>query len=163
MRAIEHCITTKVVINKSYLITSMLRRDLQLRRQKSNQFYQHYSDEVITVDYQTLNNQELIKQVLDFFFTESQCIYPAKYIFCNIIYAYYLQKYFNLEFYQSLDDKDTLIDSPIYCLYSDKKCVYDQVIKVVYNQIDLLSSCKKTRLYFKQEFLIFDEDFREIL
>ena len=141
----------------------MLREDLRLRRQQARQFYHQFSDEQSKYSIIEQSDQALIKQVLDFFFTESQCIYPAKYIFCNIIYAYYLQKYFNLEFYQSLDDKDTLIDSPIYCLYSDKKRVYDQVIKVVYNQIDLLSSCKKTRLYFKQEFLIFDEDFREIL
>lgn len=141
----------------------MLRRDLQLRRQKSNQFYQHYCDEVITVDYQTLNNQELIKQVLDFFFIECLCIYPAKYIFCNIVYSYYLQKYFGLDFYQQLNDKDTLTNSPYYCLYSDRKDVYDQVIEKVYTQIEQLPSCRKTRLYFKQEFLIFDEDFNEIL
>lgn len=125
--------------------------------------YKHYSDENSIIDYKDLNDQELIKLVLDFFFIESQCVYPAKYIFCNIIYSYYLHKYFDLDFYQQLDDKDTLINSPQYCLYSDRKNVYDQVIEKVYTQIEQLPSCRKTRLYFKQEFLIFDEDFSEIL
>lgn len=141
----------------------MLRKDLQLRRLKSNCFYQRYSDEKSAIVYQDLNDQELIKQALDFFFIESQCIYPAKYIFCNIIYSYYLQKYFGLDFYQQLDDKETLTNSPYYCLYSERKNVYDFVLKEVYNQIEQLPSCRKTRLYFKQEFLIFDEDFSEIL
>lgn len=125
--------------------------------------YRHYSDENSTIEYKDLNDQELVKQVLDFFFIESQCIYPAKYIFCNVIYSYYLQKYFGLDFYQQLDDKETLVNSPYYCLYSDRKYVYDQVIKTVYSQLEQLLSCRKTRLYFKQEFLIFDEDFSEIL
>ena len=105
----------------------------------------------------------LTNQVIDFFENGSQLIYPAKYIFCNIVYSYYLNKYFNVDFYTALDDKETLFDSPCCVLYSDAKQVYDNVIKKVIDRIDQLPSVVKTRHYFKMEFLIADEDISDVL
>lgn len=105
----------------------------------------------------------LTKQVLDFFEHGSELIYPAKYVFCNIVYSYYLNKYFNVPFYQALDDKDTLFDSPCPLLYNQAKSVYDEVIEKVIDRIDRLPSVTKTRHYFKMEFLIADEDISDVI
>ena len=98
----------------------MLPDFLQERRKKSREFFKHYTDEnvkVIILKNQT--EQELIEQVFAIFQIRNQaCIYPAKYIFCNIVYSYYLNKYFDLDFKECLSDTDVLKNSPIeYLVY----------------------------------------------
>ena len=135
------------------------------RRKLAYRLYRGLFDDV-NLKYSIENQndeQALTKQVLDFFENGSELIYPAKYIFCNIVYSYYLNKYFNVPFYQALDDKETLFDSPCCVLYSDAKQVYDTVIKKVIDRIDQLPSVVKTRHYFKMEFLIADEDISDVL
>ena len=141
----------------------MLPDFLQERRKKSREFFKHYTDENVKITIlKNQTEQELIEQVLSFFEKESSCIYPAKYIFCNIVYSYYLNKYFNLDFKECLSDTDVLKNSPIEYLYTAHKNVYDSILSKIGN-IEQYTSIKKTRLYFKQEFLIFDEDLTEIL
>ena len=141
----------------------MLPDFLQERRKKSREFFKHYTDENVKITIlKNQTEQELIEQVLLFFRIESSCIYPAKYIFCNIVYSYYLNKYFGLDFKECLSDTDVLKNSPIEYLYTVHKNVYDSILSKIDN-IEQYTSIKKTRLYFKQEFLIFDEDLTEIL
>lgn len=141
----------------------MLPNYLQERRKKSREFFKQYTDENVKIEIvKDQTEQELIMQVLLFFETESQCIYPAKYIFCNIVYSYYLNKYFGLDFKECLADEDILKNSPIEYAYKDHMHVYDAILAKL-NDIENYVSIKKTRLYFKQEFLIFDEDLTEIL
>lgn len=141
----------------------MLPDFLQERRKKSREFFKRYTDENVKITIlKNQTEQELIEQVLLFFRTKSSCIYPAKYIFCNIVYSYYLNKYFDLDFKECLSDADVLKNSPIEYLYTAHKNVYDSILSKIDN-IEQYTSIKKTRLYFKQEFLIFDEDLTEIL
>lgn len=141
----------------------MLPEYLQERRKKSREFFKQYTDENIKIEIvKDQTEQELITQVLLFFETESQCIYPAKYIFCNIVYSYYLTKYFSLDFKECLADKDVLRNSPVVYAYKDHMHVYDAILTTL-KDIECYASIKKTRLYFKQEFLVFDEDLTEIL
>ena len=135
------------------------------RRQVAYRLYRGLFNDV-NLKYTVENGNDydkLTDQVIDFFENGSQLIYPAKYIFCNIVYSYYLNKYFNVDFYKALDDKETLFDSPYCVLYSDAKQVYDNVIKKVIGQFDQLPSVVKTRHYFKMEFLIADEDISDVL
>lgn len=141
----------------------MLPNYLQERRKKSRKFFKQYTDENVKIEIvKNQTEQELIEQVLLFFETESSCIYPAKYIFCNIIYSYYLNKYFNLNFKECLSDKNVLKNSPIEYSYKDHIEIYEAILSKL-KDIESYASIKKTRLYFKQEFLIFDEDLTEIL
>ena len=133
------------------------------RREIANKIYKYTDNNLdYTIDL-SQSSQQLVNQVLSFFNSGSELVYPAKYIFCNIVYSYFLNKYFGLDFYTQLNDKNTLIDSPIYCLYSDYKEVYDQVLDIVLPNIEQNQHISKTRKYFKQEFLIADEDLSDIL
>lgn len=141
----------------------MLPNYLQERRKKSREFFKQYTDENVEITIlKNQTEQEIIDQVLLFFEKESSCIYPAKYIFCNIVYSYYLNKYFNLDFKDCLSDSDVLKNSPIEYTYSTHKIVYETILSKL-DDIECYASIRKTRLYFKQEFLIFDEDLTEIL
>ena len=137
--------------------------DWKSRRNLANQLYKYSDNNLQYTVEQSQTDQQLTDQVIDFFVNGSQLIYPAKYIFCNIVYCHFLSKYFNLDFYKQLDDKDTLPDSPMYCTYSDRKTVYDNVLSKILVNIESYDSISKTRKYFKQEFLIMDEDLSDIL
>ncbi len=134
------------------------------RRQLAYRLYRGLFDDV-NLKYTIIENQtddQLVQQVLDFFENGSELIYPAKYIFCNIVYSYYLNKYFNLDLYRQLDDLNTLYDSPCPIVYHDRPNVYKRVLNVVLPKIETLQSVNKTRKYFKMEFLIADEDISEV-
>lgn len=112
-----------------------------------------------------INNQtdeQLAEQVIDFFKNGSELIYPAKYIFCNIVYSYYLHKYFQCDFNAQLNDLNTLYDSPCPILYNDRPNVYKHVLTAINPNIETYQSTSKTRKYFKMEFLIDDEDISEV-
>lgn len=93
--------------------------------------------------------------VIHFFKTESELIYPAKSIFVGIIYAKCMEKYFNINFYDALNDKELLPDDPYFnkYLYSNYKGLYDYILKEI-GSIWKYKSIKKTVNYFKKEFLI---------
>ena len=103
-----------------------------------------------------------VNDVVDFFYFGSKPIYPQKYIFCNIIFSYYLNKYFGVDFYQALSDNSKLDDSPLIYSYKDHKNVYDHIIGIVGTDIDHFPSVIATRHYFKQQYLIDDEDISDI-
>ena len=136
----------------------------QERRKTANKLYKYvYTDQ--NLDYQFDDNnqdQHLIDTVIDYFNNGSELVYPEKYIFCNIVYSYYLNKYFGLDFYKMLDSALTIPDSPMYYYYSDNKFVYDQILKQILPKIESFQSIVKTRHYFKQEFSINDEDISDV-
>ena len=138
--------------------------DYKQRRQLAYKLYNNLfvdlGNQYQIIDEQT--DQQLTDQVLDFFNNGSKLIYPAKFIFCNIVYSYYLNKYFKLDFYQCLDDQTILDDSPCVCLYSQRRNVYDNVLKQVLPKIETFDSIIKTRKFFKQEYLINDEDLSDV-
>ncbi len=141
-----------------------IKDEMLLRRAKSSKMFKQYSDSGLEYSVVSLSENELVKQVIFYFKTESSLCYPAKYIFCNIIYSYYAEKYFNLPFYESLNWPELLADSPIEYLYKDHVSVYEVIIKEILPNIEHYENAiRKTRLYFKQEFCIFDESFNEII
>lgn len=96
---------------------------------------------------------EFVDQVVGFFEHGSQLVYPAKYVFVNIVYAHLLEKYFHRPFYESLDDDKLLDDSPIVVVYSQIPNVYDKVLARLGN-IEDYPSVASTADYFRREFLI---------
>ena len=138
--------------------------DWKTRRKIAYKLYNGLFDDVdlphVVIDNQT--DEQLASQVINFFENGSELIYPAKFIFCNIVYSYYLNKYFDVPFYQALNDVETLYDSPCVILYNDRKNVYDIVLAKVLPNFENFNSIKKTRHYFKMEFLVDDEDITDV-
>ena len=103
----------------------------------------------------TINLNNIDKQVIEFFKNGSELIYPAKSYFVAIVYAKCLEKYFNINFYKALNDKELLPDDLYFVTYNNSKDIYDKIIENIGN-IWQYESINKTVGYFKKEFLIND-------
>ena len=99
------------------------------------------------------SKKDLIKLIIKFFNTESLLIYPAKSYFVAIIYAKCIEKYFHINFYDALNDKELLPDDKYFKTYQESKDIYDEVLKTI-GDIYQYKSIEKTLKYFKQEYLI---------
>lgn len=134
------------------------------RREKSARIFKRYTDSNLQYSTLSLDDNALAKLVIKYFEAESELCYPAKYIFCNIVYAYYAEKYFKLPFYEALQWPELLANSPNEYLYKEHQQVYDAIIEKVLPCIEKYEKAiKKTRLYFKQEFCIYDEDLTPVI
>lgn len=101
----------------------------------------------------TFNNDNVEDQVVDFFLTESELIYPAKSYFVAIVYAKCLEKYFGGSFFEYLNDPELLPDDTYFKIYSQDKSTYDNIINRIGDIWQYPSICKTVN-YFKKEFLI---------
>ena len=99
------------------------------------------------------SKEDLIKLIIKFFNTKSLLIYPAKSYFVAIIYAKCIEKYFHINFYDALNDKELLPDDKYFKTYNESKDIYDKVLESIDN-IYKYDSIDKTVKYFKQEYLI---------
>lgn len=99
------------------------------------------------------NNDNVEDQVVDFFLTESELIYPAKSYFVAIVYAKCLEKYFGGSFFEYLNDPELLPDDTYFKTYSQDKFTYDNIINRIGDIWQYPSICKTVN-YFKKEFLI---------
>ena len=124
------------------------------RRQVSNALNVYDDSNLPFIIKTNQSNEELYEEVINFFENGSELIYPSKYIFCNIIYSFYLEKYFGEDFYERLSSEDTLEDSPMYYTYKDNPDLYDKILDEVLPKLETYSSIEKTMYYFKQEFLL---------
>lgn len=100
------------------------------------------------------SDKELVSRILRFFYEGSELIYPAKSYFVAIVYAKMLEQYFNISFYEALNQDDLLVDDRFYCPYRFRKEIYDEVLQELPKDFLTLESTKKTIAYFKEEFLI---------
>ena len=130
-----------------------MRQDLIERRKLS--YLINSWDDIGLESFEDYNN--IPNQVIEFFKTESKLIYPAKSYFVAIVYSMCLQKYFGVDFYQSLDDRELLPDDKYFVPYSQDKDSYNYILDRITN-IWEYSSIYKTLEYFKKEFLIDDID-----
>lgn len=99
------------------------------------------------------NNDNVEDQVVNFFLTESELIYPAKSYFVAIVYAKCLEKYFGGNFFEYLNDPELLPDDTYFKVYSQDKSTYDNIINRIGDIWQYPSICKTVN-YFKKEFLI---------
>ena len=100
------------------------------------------------------SDKKLVSRILRFFYEGSKLVYPAKSYFVAIVYAKMLERYFDISFYEALDQDDLLIDDSFYCPYRFRKEIYDKVLQELPKDFLTLKSTKKTIAYFKEEFLI---------
>ena len=99
------------------------------------------------IDYDNIEDQ-----VVAFFTTTSQLVFPAKSYFVAIIYAKALEKYFQVPFYEALSDNELLPDDKWFKPYNESKEIYDNILERI-GDIWQYDSINKTLNYFKKEFL----------
>ena len=133
-----------------------MREDLKQRRKLS--YLMNVWDDV-NLPY-ILNYDNIEQEVIDFFFTESQIIYPAKSYFVAIVYAHCLSKYFHQDFLNALSDSELLPDDKFFIPYSQDKERYDKILQAIGNIWQYPSICKTVN-YFQKEFLIDEENLRD--
>ena len=99
------------------------------------------------------SDEALVKEIVSFFINGSELIYPAKSYFVALVYAKMLEKYFGVDFYKALEDKELLPDDIFFVTYNNSREIYDSVLKIIGNPLNYESS-EKTKQYFYQEFMI---------
>ncbi len=102
-------------------------------------------------------NNDIPQQVIKFFKTQSELVYPAKSYFVAIVYAKCLEKYFAQDFYNSLDDPELLVDDKYFKPYSEALETYNNILDGIGTNILEYPSTEKTVNYFKKEFLVDDK------
>ena len=102
-----------------------------------------------------INNDNIAEQVIDFFYTTSKFIYPAKSYFVALVYAACFVEFFDEKFYQMLDDPELLTQDMYFIPYHRKKDIYDKILNIIQpSSILSYQSTQKTVIYFKQEFAL---------
>lgn len=99
------------------------------------------------------NSENLVETIITFFKTESSLIYPAKSYFVAIVYAYCMNKWFNIDIYEALNFDDLLPDDMCFVPYYKDTETYSKVIDNI-GEIWYYSSIQKTVDFFKREYLI---------
>lgn len=117
----------------------------------------NFSDDHIEEKSYIIQNDDLVKDIIEYFSIQSDVlIYPAKSYAVAIVYAKLLEKYFDEDFYEVLNDPELLYgNDQFFIKYSDDIDVYDEVI----SKIDLtfknsIPQVRSTISYFEKEFLI---------
>ena len=123
-------------------------------RRKLSYLINTFDDIGLDYIYIKQSKEDLIKLIIKFFNTESLLIYPAKSYFVAIVYAKCLEKYFDKDFYQALDDEELLPDDKYFLPYSKSKYIYDQILTQLQDDILSYKHTEKTVQYFKKEFLV---------
>jgi len=101
------------------------------------------------------NDNDISRKTIDFFKNVSELVYPAKSYFVAIVYAKCLEKYFSIDFYESLNDEELLPDDKFFVKYEKSKDIYDRILsEIKIDSLLSLPSVQKTVEYFKKEFLI---------
>lgn len=122
-------------------------------RRKLSYLINAFDDIGLDYIYIKQSKEDLIKLIIKFFNTKSLLIYPAKSYFVAIVYAKCIEKYFHINFYDALNDKELLPDDKYFKTYNESKDIYDKVLESIDN-IYKYDSIDKTVKYFKQEYLI---------
>ena len=122
-------------------------------RRKLSYLINAFDDIGLDYIYIKQSKEDLIKLIIKFFSAESLLIYPAKSYFVAIVYAKCIEKYFHINFYDALNDKELLPDDKYFKTYNESKDIYDKVLESI-GDIYQYDSIDKTVKYFKQEYLI---------
>ena len=127
--------------------------DLKYKTMRDIAYMNNIWDDVNLKSIEDLSN--VSSQVINFFKSESQLIYPAKSFFVAIVYAACFEKFFNEDFYKMLNDDELLPDDKYFVPYHKAKETYDNIFSVINcNEVLSYVSTQKTVEYFKKEFLL---------
>lgn len=103
----------------------------------------------------SFDDSNVVGQVVKFFKTKSELIYPAKSYFVALVYAKCMGKFFKMTFFDALDDNELLPDDRFFVPYHEDKKTYDGILdSIPEDKILSYPSVEKTVEYFKREFLL---------
>lgn len=117
-------------------------------------------------DYKVITDvNKIIQCSIDYFMIsmdKNNIIYPSKSYSVAIIYGILIEKYFNVPFFDSIDDDFLFVGTDMFFKpYSKSKYIYDEIIKNVFDtKLEIkslnvkLPQINTTINYFKQEFYI---------
>lgn len=134
--------------------------DHKIRQQLYHHLNPNPSDLNIDVPVIERTDTDLALHVIDYFTNSGHEIeYPAKSYAVAVIYAYLLEKYFNVPVDTSLKDPNLLFgNDPHYVPYQENPDVYDIAMRVLTIDCDglpyYLPQVRATVDYFDQEFFI---------
>ncbi len=143
-------------------------KEWQIRQDIFHKFFQQ-QDLGDSLDKETIieefDTQMIVQRALEYPLKQTKDLYyPGKSYAVAITFAKLLEKYFNEDFYEALDDKMLLYgNDPHFKTYSEDKEIYDQIIKnFPFQLLDQGSeiACenyKKTYQYFLKEFLLHED------
>jgi hypothetical protein len=141
-------------------------KDWKVRQQLTHKLHQHddliENEEMREWKREELRDIDFLSSVLAYFFREGDGVlhYPQKSYSVAVIYAKLLEKYFQEDFYEVLNDPDLLPSDKYFVPYLQDQEVYDQVITTLttFNKWDFesnpISRVQATVRYFKKEFLL---------
>ena len=106
-------------------------------------------------------DDEVADQVIEFFVSGSDLIYPCKSYFVAIVYADCILRYFKGRYddiTEPLKCEDLVIDDDFFVPYNEKSCkIYNKILQWLETErkpLDEYFSTEKTIKYFKEEFLV---------
>ena len=126
-------------------------------RRKLAYQYKEFRDVNLPHTFEYISDAHVVKQTIKFFIEGSELIYPAKSYFVAIVYAACLEKYFKVPFFSALSEINLLPDDDYFTSYMYKPDMYDEILNYI-GDIWQYKSIEPTVAYFKEEFLIEDED-----
>lgn len=117
-------------------------------------------------DYKVITDvNKIIQYGIDYFtinMDKNNIVYPAKSYSVAIIYSILIEKYFNVPFFDSINDDFLFVGTDMFFKpYSESKHIYDEIIKNAFdNRLEInalnvnLPQINTTINYFNQEFYI---------
>ena len=111
--------------------------------------------------FRSLTKEETVKEVCRYFYENMKPIFPAKSYSVAIIYARLIEKYFQENFLDVLNDSELFLGTDKYFVpYLNSKDIYDEVLDFLsmnclneFEESDILQ-VQKTVQYFYKEFMI---------
>jgi len=113
-----------------------------------------------------VSRQNLPERIIAYFNIEvTQLEYPAKSYAVAIIYAKLLEKYFDEDFYQALNDPDLLYNNDRFFVpYKEDQVMYDHVLSQISLNFNgwLPTQVHKTIKFFEKEFFIGQDIYNQV-
>lgn len=140
----------------------LLPSEISDRRKLAYEFKQFDDYNLERIVYNSITDSELVEQIYNFFVSGSTLTYPAKSYFVAIVYAHCMHACFGMNVVDALTCTDLVIEDDFFVPYNTKsKPIYDAVLnklEVCLCPVTWMQSTKKTVDYFKEEFLIREDE-----
>lgn len=138
----------------------------KVRQQVTHRLHEHtdlsQDDQVVVMRRGAISELDFQAEIVAYFLREGdgRLYYPQKAYSVALVYAKLLQRYFDEDFYEVLNDADLLLGDKHFVPYSKDKGTYDELILLMSHanlwdfENNPISQVRATVSYFKKEFLL---------
>ena len=128
--------------------------DKRIRQRRELSYMFHTWDDNMKANNRVdADDDMVVTAVVHYFKTKSEVIQPFKAYFSAIVYAACMEKYFGVNFYEALSDKELMFDTYDFVPYNEDPVVYERILDII-GDIWQYKSIEPSVEYFKQEFLV---------